>query len=58
MQEALGIETPISQNWDVRAAFSDLHFSNAFVVPSNPGIDLMSYTIGLSHRFPTHHFPR
>lgn len=53
LQEAAGFEVSVSKSWDLRAAISDFHFSNAFIVPSDPGIDEMSYTVGLSHRFAT-----
>ena len=29
--------------------FSDFHFSNAFIVPSNPGLDVMSSSLGLTY---------
>lgn len=50
MQESLGLQLSLGNAWDLRAAVGDYHFSNAFIVPSNPGLDSMMYTIGLSRR--------
>jgi hypothetical protein len=30
---------------------SDFHFSNAFMVPVNPGLDVMNANLGLSYHF-------
>jgi hypothetical protein len=51
LQQSTGIQFRISDEWDVRAGVSDFHFSNGFLVPSNPGIDDLMYTFGLSRRF-------
>lgn len=56
LQEAMGLQIPLMRSWDLRAAISDFHFSNAFVVPSNPGLDEMSYTVAVSHRFAMRRF--
>lgn len=53
LQQGTGIQFRINDEWDVRAGASDVHFSNAFLVPSNPGIDDLMYTFGLSRRFHT-----
>jgi hypothetical protein len=49
LQQAVGMQFRLSSRWDFRGGFSDFHFSNGFMVPSNPGIDEMSYTGGLSY---------
>jgi hypothetical protein len=44
LQQSIGIQFKLTDRWDFRAGVADFHFSNGFVVPSNPGIDEMSYT--------------
>jgi len=44
LQQSIGIQFKVADRWDFRAGVADFHFSNGFVVPSNPGIDEMSYT--------------
>ena len=48
-QVGIGIQASLTRRLDLRAGYSDIHFSNAFVVPSNPGIDVMSCNAGLSY---------
>jgi hypothetical protein len=43
LQQSIGMMIRLNSRWDLRAGVSDLHFSNAFMVPSNPGIDEMMY---------------
>ncbi len=49
LQQSLGLQFKVTPRWDFRMAFTDFHFSNAFMVPSNPGIDEMMYSGGLSY---------
>lgn len=49
LQMGVGAQLRLNPRWDLRAGYSDFHFSNAFMVPSNPGLDVMSYTGGLSY---------
>ncbi|KAA6465060.1 acyloxyacyl hydrolase [Acidobacteria bacterium AB60] len=49
LQQSLGVQFKVTSRWDVRVAFSDFHFSNAFMVPANPGIDEMMYGGGLCY---------
>ena len=49
LQQAIGIQFKVTPRWDFRAGFSDFHFSNAFMVPSNPGIDEMSFNGGICY---------
>ena len=49
LQQSFGLQFKVSPRWDFRVAFSDFHFSNAFMVPSNPGIDEMMYSGGLCY---------
>lgn len=43
-----GVKVRIRDRYDVRLGLlSDLHFSNAFVVRSNPAVDLMNVDVGL-----------
>jgi hypothetical protein len=49
LQEAVGMELRLTRVWEIRFGVSDFHFSNAFDVPSNPGIDEMMYSVALSY---------
>jgi hypothetical protein len=51
LQQSAGIQFRLTDRWDFRAGVADFHFSNAFMVPSNPGIDEMAYTGALSYQF-------
>ena len=53
LQQSTGIQLRFNNKWEVRAGVTDFHFSNAFLVPSNPGIDEMMYSFALSRRFHT-----
>jgi hypothetical protein len=43
LQQSIGMLIRMNDRWDLRAGFEDFHFSNGFLVPSNPGIDEMMY---------------
>ena len=49
LQTAVGMELRLTHAWEIRLGAGDFHFSNARQVPSNPGIDEMMYTVGLSY---------
>jgi hypothetical protein len=49
LQFSLGLQCRLSDRWDFRAGVLYFHFSNAFIVPSNPGFDSMSYAAGFSY---------
>jgi opacity protein-like surface antigen len=49
LQLGLGIQFKLTPRWDMRVGYSDFHFSNAFMVPSNPGLDVMAYSGGFSY---------
>lgn len=51
LQQSVGTQIRLTDNWDMRAAINHFHFSNAFVVPSNPGIDEAAWSVGLSRKF-------
>jgi hypothetical protein len=51
LQQSVGIQFRLSDRFDLRGGVSDLHFSNGFLVPNNPGIDEMSWSVGLCYRF-------
>lgn len=52
LQSAMGVNVKMNDRWDLRLGlFSDFHFSNAFVVPVNPGLDVMNANLGLSYNF-------
>ena len=51
LQIGIGMQARLTQRLDLRVGCGDVHFSNAFMVPSNPGLDVMSYNGGLSYHF-------
>lgn len=52
LQSAMGVQVKMNERWGLRLGlFNDFHFSNAFVVPSNPGLDVMNSSLGLSYHF-------
>jgi hypothetical protein len=51
LQESLGVQFKLTDRWDFRSGFLFFHFSNGFVVPSNPGLDSLTYNGGLSYHF-------
>jgi hypothetical protein len=47
LQQAIGVQVKLNERWDMRLGlFSDFHFSNAFIVPANPGLDVMNANMG------------
>jgi hypothetical protein len=48
LQQSTGVQLRLNHRWDLRASVGWLHFSDAFIVPSNPGIDEMFYSGSLS----------
>jgi hypothetical protein len=51
LQVGVGVQFRLTKRFDMRAGVGYMHFSDAFVVPSNPGLDVMNYNGGLSYRF-------
>jgi len=52
MQSATGVQVMMTDRWGLRLGlFSDFHFSDAFIVPVNPGLDVMNANLGLSYHF-------
>ena len=50
LQEAVGFQADLSPRWSLRVGvFSDFHFSDGFVVPVNPGLDVMNTNVGLTY---------
>ena len=50
LQEAVGMELRLTHAWEIRLGAGAFHFSNGRQVPSNPGLDEMMYTVGLSYQ--------
>jgi hypothetical protein len=49
-QTAVGLYTRLNPRFDLRLGlFSDMHMSNAFMVPINPGLDVMNASLGLTY---------
>jgi hypothetical protein len=51
LQIGIGLQARLTKRVDARVGFADVHFSDAFVVPSNPGLDSMTVNGGLSYHF-------
>lgn len=52
LQSATGVQVKLNEKWDIRLGlFSDFHFSNAFIVPSDPGLDVMNANLGFVYHF-------
>lgn len=50
LQSALGMQVRMTQRLDLRLGlFSDFHFSDGFIVPVNPGLDVMNANWGISY---------
>ena len=49
LQFSVGLQCKLTDRWDIRAGALYFHFSNGFLVPSNPGFDSMSYSAGISY---------
>lgn len=49
LKVGVGTQFRLSPRWDGRVGITYFHFSDAFVVPSNPGLDSICYTAGLSY---------
>ena len=49
LQIGLGAQFRLTPRWDGRVGFTYFHFSNGFMVPSNPGLDSATYTCGLAY---------
>ncbi|HEY1901105.1 MAG TPA: hypothetical protein VGG56_01645 [Terracidiphilus sp.] len=47
LQMGIGMQRRLTKRFDVRTGYEDIHFSDAFVVPSNPGLDVMAYDGGI-----------
>jgi hypothetical protein len=48
LQDAFGLQVRMNERIDLRLGlWGDFHFSNGFIVPVNPGIDVMNATMGL-----------
>jgi len=52
LQSCMGVQVRMNERWGLRLGlFSDFHFSNAYVVPIDPGLDVMSASLGVSYHF-------
>jgi hypothetical protein len=52
LQSATGVQVKMNERWGLRLGlFSDFHFSDAFIVPVNPGLDVMNANLGIVYRF-------
>ncbi len=49
LQIGIGMQFRLSKRLDLRVGYADIHFSDAFIVPSNPGLDSMTYNGGISY---------
>lgn len=51
LRSEIGMQIRLAPRTELRLAIGDSHFSNVFIVPSNPGLDVMSYMFGISRHF-------
>jgi opacity protein-like surface antigen len=49
LQLGIGTQFRLTKKLDLRVGYADIHFSDAFVVPSNPGLDSMTYNGGICY---------
>jgi len=50
LQSAMGVNVKMNERLDLRLGlFSDFHFSNGFMVPVDPGLDVMNANLGVSY---------
>lgn len=50
LQSSTGLEVKMTPRMDLRLGlFGDFHFSNAFIVPVNPGLDVMNASLGITY---------
>jgi hypothetical protein len=54
LQENLGVQFKLTDRWDLRTGLEFFHFSDAFVVPSNPGLDSITCNLGLGYHLGKH----
>ncbi len=48
MESGIGLKVKLRGRYDLRLGlFNDFHFSDAFIVPVNPGLDVMNANLGL-----------
>jgi Lipid A 3-O-deacylase (PagL) len=45
----VGTQFRLASRWDGRVGFTFFHFSNGFIVPSNPGLDSATYSVGIAY---------
>ena len=50
LDQSVGFQFRLADKVGLRTAFGFFHQSNGFVVPSNPGLDEMNWSFGLSYR--------
>jgi hypothetical protein len=48
LRSEIGVQIRMTKRVDLRLGMGDYHFSNVFIVPSNPGLDVMSYMGGIA----------
>jgi hypothetical protein len=54
LQSATGVQVKMNDRWGLRLGlFSDFHFSDDFIVPVNPGLDVMNANLALVYHFGT-----
>lgn len=49
LEVGTGVQFRLSDRWDARLGVDFYHFSNGFMVPSNPGLDSIGYACGLNY---------
>ena len=50
LESATGVQARLTPRFDLRLGlFGDFHFSNDFIVPVNPGLDVMNASLGITY---------
>jgi len=50
LQSSLGLQVRMNERFDLRLGlFGDYHFSNGFITPVNPGLDVMNAQMGITY---------
>ena len=50
LQSSTGLQVKMTPRMDLRLGlFGDFHFSDAFIVPVNPGLDVMNASLGITY---------
>jgi Lipid A 3-O-deacylase (PagL) len=56
LQSSFGLQVRMNESYDLRLGlFGDFHFSNGFITPVNPGLDVMNAQLGITYHLGSRH---